>query len=127
MDIKNLVEFHKKHGKIATVTCINFRTNFGIIDIGKNNMVKSFNEKPFINMWINGGFFVFRKEIFDYLDDNSVLEKEPMELLARSSQLVAYKHPGFWECMDTYKDTRMLNETYSNGQAKWVMWEKNVA
>ena len=123
INAKDLVAFHKKRGKVATVTCINFRSNFGIMKIGKNGAVSGFNEKPFVNMWINGGFFVFSKRIFEYLEEDSVLEQEPMKNLAEDGQLVAYKHKGFWGCMDTYKDTRALNEMHDNGRAKWMVWQ----
>ena len=124
IDIKKLADFHKKHGKIATVTCTNMRTNFGIIKIGDDNNVMGFNEKPFMDAWINAGFFVFKKKVFNYLNEDSVLEQEPMKNIAKDNELVAYKYNGFWECMDTYKDTRMLNEAVERGNAKWMVWEK---
>lgn len=123
INIKQLVDFHNKHGKVATITCTSLRSNFGIVKIDSNNLITGFNEKPFMDMWINGGFFMFNKKVFDYLDENSVLEKEPMKTLARDRQLVAFKLHGFWECMDTYKDTRMLNDAYASGKAKWVVWK----
>ena len=123
INIKKLYEFHKSHGKIATVTCTNLRSNFGIANIDKDSLINGFNEKPFVNMWINGGFFIFKRKIFDYLKEDSVLEQEPMQTLAGDNQLVAFKHYGFWECMDTYKDTRLLNESYDSGSAKWMVWE----
>lgn len=126
INIKHLAEFHKKHGRTATVTCTNFRSNFGIVNIGDNNLVKDFNEKPFMDMWINGGFFVFKNDVFGYLKENCILEREPMGALTKDKQLVAYKYKGFWECMDTYKDTKMLNEAYKNRKAKWMVWDKNV-
>lgn len=122
INVKSLVEFHKKHGKIATVTCTQLRSNFGIVEIDKNSMITGFNEKPFMNMWINGGFFVFNKKIFSYLGEDSVLERGPMESLAKDGQLMAYKYSGFWGCMDTYKDTRMLNDMVENNKAKWMVW-----
>lgn len=122
INVKSLVEFHKKHGKIATVTCTQLRSNFGIVEIDKNSMITGFNEKPFMNMWINGGFFVFNKNIFSYLGEDSVLERGPMESLAKDGQLMAYKYSGFWGCMDTYKDTRMLNDMVENNKAKWMVW-----
>ena len=122
INIKQLADFHKKHGKIATITCTNLRSNFGIVEIDKSNMITGFDEKPFMNMWINGGFFVFNRKIFNYLDEDSVLERGPMEALAKDNQLMAYKYNGFWECMDTYKDTRMLNEMFESSKAKWVAW-----
>lgn len=122
INIDSLVEFHKKHGKIATMTCAQLRSNFGIVEVGNRSIVTGFREKPFMNMWINGGFFVFNKKVFSYLKENSVLEREPMEALAKEGQLTAYKYSGFWECMDTYKDTRMLDEMVENNKAKWMVW-----
>ena len=126
INIKELIEFHEKHGKIATMTCPMLRSNFGVLDIDENNMVINFKEKPFLNMWVNGGFFVFKRKIFDYLDENSILEKEPMERLAKDRELVSFRHIGFWEGMDTYKDTRILNEMVEKGKAKWMVWDNNV-
>ena len=126
ISIKKIIEYHKKQGKIATMTCVKLRSNFGIVGINKDNVVVGFKEKPFMDMWINGGFFVFNKKIFNYLEENSILESSPMEQLAEDRQLVAYKYNGFWEGMDTYKDTRMLNEVFDKGQAKWVVWDKDA-
>ena len=123
INIKELFDFHKKMKKTATMTCIALRSNFGIVDIDGNNLISGFKEKPFMNMWINGGFFVFKRKIFDYLDEDSILEGKPMENLAKNNQLAAYKYKGFWECMDTYKDTRMLNQMHDNNQAKWMVWQ----
>jgi glucose-1-phosphate cytidylyltransferase len=125
VDLKKLLAFHKSHGKIATLTCANFKTNFGILNIDDNNKVKGFNEKPMMNMWINGGFFVFNRKIFDYLEEDSILEKAPMDILSKNNELMAYLHGGFWECMDTYKDTRMLNEAWEMGDAKWKVWKND--
>ena len=123
LDIKKSIEFHRQHGKIATMTCCRLRSNFGIIDIGSNNKVSGFREKPFMDMWINGGFFVFNKSVFDYLEENSVLEMEPMKGLAQDNELMAFKYDGFWECMDTYKDTRKLNEMVATGHTPWMVWK----
>jgi len=125
INIKELVEIHKKHGKIATMTCTSLRSNYGIVDIDDNNLAIGFKEKPFMNMWINGGFFVFNKKIFNYLDEDTILENKPMEQLTKEKQLFVYKYNGFWECMDTYKDTRVLNEMHDKGKAQWMVWDKN--
>lgn len=126
INIKELIEHHKKKGKIATMTCINFRSNFGLVDTGEDSLVKGFNEKPFMDMWINGGFFVFNRKIFNYLDENCVLEDKPFKQLAKDRELVTFKYEGFWECMDTYKDTRTLNGLYDQDKAKWMVWDKDV-
>jgi len=125
INIKELIEIHKNHGKIATMTGTTLRSNFGIVDIDHDNFALGFKEKPFMNMWINGGFFVFNKKIFNYLDENSMLEDQPLKQLAKDKQLVIFRYKGFWECMDTYKDTRVLNEMFDNGKAKWMIWNKN--
>lgn len=122
VNIKELINFHKSHGKIATLTSINPQSNFGLIKMDTDNLVTEFQEKPKLNEWINGGFFVFNKKIFDYLENDSVLEKEPFEKLADDKQLVAYKHFGFWKCMDTYKDNIEFNKLWSEGNALWKVW-----
>ena len=88
----------------------------------KNGLIVKFKEKPPLNQWINGGFFVFDKKIFDYLGENDVLEKKPFEKLAKEKQISAYKFNGFWECMDTYKDTQLLNELWKKNKAPWKLW-----
>ena len=123
LNIKKLLNFHKRHGKTATVTCTRFKSNFGILDIDNKNLVRGFNEKPFMDMWINGGFFVFNRKIFNYLDKDSTLERKPMQSLSKNKELVAFKHKGFWECMDTYKGTRILDEAWDSGNARWMVWE----
>lgn len=121
VDLAKLIEFHKSHGKIATLTAVNPISNFGLLDLEDDGSVVRFREKPKLNEWINGGFFVFEPEIFDYLDDNCILEKEPFERLAADGQLKAFRHDGFWKCMDTFKDNVELNEIWDNG-APWNVW-----
>ena len=121
IDIVRLVEFHKSHGKIATLTAVNPMSNFGLIDLEDDGSVVRFREKPKLNEWINGGFFVFDRRIFDYLGEDSVLEREPFERLAAEGQLMAYRHDGFWKCMDTFKDNVELNEIWEAG-APWKVW-----
>ncbi|MGI8542972.1 MAG: sugar phosphate nucleotidyltransferase [Aridibacter sp.] len=119
VDIKKLIEFHKSHGKIATLTSVIPESNFGLIKFNKDNIITEFQEKPKLEQWINGGFFVFNKEIFDYLGSNSILEKEPFEKLAKDRQLVAFKHTGFWKCMDTYKDNIEFNKLWDEENVRW--------
>lgn len=121
IDLAELVEFHKSHGKIATLTAVNPLSNFGLIDLGEDGSVVRFREKPKLKEWINGGFFVLDRRIFDYLDENSVLEREPFERLAAEGQLMAYRHDGFWKCMDTFKDNVELNGIWESG-APWKVW-----
>ena len=125
INIKELVEFHKKNGKIATITAINPGQRFGILDINSDNQVENFREKNNIDgSFINGGYMVLEPEIFNYIDgDETIFEKEPLENLAKSGQLMAYKHEGFWKCMDTLRDKNQLEEMWNKGQAPWKVWE----
>lgn len=119
--IDDLVRFHKRHGKIATITAVRPMARFGVLEID-NARVCSFKEKQAIETgWINGGYFVFTKKIFDYLDNyDTVLEKEPLESLARDGQLMVYQHNGFWQCMDTKRDRDRLCELWEAGAAPWA-------
>jgi len=122
IDLRQLEEFHRSHGRIATVTVVRPRLTFGVLDVDGEQQVTRFNEKPRLDGWINGGFFVFDSRVFDYLEDDSVLEREPLERLAADRQLMAYQHRGFWACMDTYKDNLDLNAAWSCGEAPWRTW-----
>lgn len=126
INMRELLEYHQKHGKIATVTCTRLRSLYGIVNLDENNSVVDINEKPFIDRWINSGFFVFNKKIFNYLDETSILEDKPLKQLSNDQELMGFKYNGFWQSMDTYKDTRMLNEMHAIGKAKWMVWENNA-
>lgn len=123
-DISSLAEFHKKNKKIATVLGVHPQSRFGeLITDGK--IVKEFSEKPQVKeAYINGGFFVFNRGIFDYLkdDDKCILEREPLEKIAKNNQLSIYKHNGFWQCMDTHRDMELLNDAWRSGRAPWRVW-----
>ena len=121
VNIKELVNFHKKSGKLATVTAVHPIARFGELAMDEENNVKSFSEKTQINSgWINGGFFVFEPKVFDLIEnDSTVLEKKPLEWLANNSQLNAYKHDGFWQCMDTVRERDNLEEIWKSGNAPW--------
>lgn len=121
VDLKKVISFHLSHGKLATLTAVNPTSSFGLLDLDEQSGVRSFQEKPKLDQWINGGFFVFERGIFDYLDENSVLEKQPFEELARDGELMAYRHDGFWKCMDTFKDNRELNELWET-TIPWKVW-----
>jgi glucose-1-phosphate cytidylyltransferase len=121
VDPNKLLQFHVDHGKIATLTAVHPISNFGILELDGDSAVKEFKEKPVLENWINGGFFVFERRIFDYLDENSVLEREPLADLAKEGELMAYKHSGFWKCMDTFKDNLELNELWDT-HAPWKVW-----
>ena len=124
VDIKKLVAFHKAHGKIATLTAVRPSARFGSIIMKEDGSIQEFKEKPQTGEgWINGGYFVFNYEIFNYLTDAStILEREPLENLAKDNELVAYKHDGFWHCMDTIRDRNNLNEIWANKNAPWKKW-----
>ncbi|MFA6078179.1 MAG: glucose-1-phosphate cytidylyltransferase [Candidatus Omnitrophota bacterium] len=121
IDIKKLAKFHKSHGKIATVTAVRPIARFGGMEFDSKDRVTKFKEKTqTAEGWINGGFFVFEPEIFDYLGkDDSILERDPLERLARDGELMAYKHEGFWQCMDTVRDRQLLEELWQTGKAPW--------
>jgi glucose-1-phosphate cytidylyltransferase len=123
VDLKKLLEFHKSHGKIATVTAVRPPARFGEM-IFEGERVNAFKEKPQTGTgWINGGFFIFNSEIFNFLkDDSTVLEAHPLENLAEQGQLMGYKHTGFWQCMDTIRDKHLLEEYWNSNQAPWKVW-----
>lgn len=124
VNIKELLEFHKKHGKKITMTSIQPEGRFGALKIEENNKITSFLEKPKGDgAWINGGFFVCDPSVIDYIaDDSTTFEKEPLEKLAKDGELFSYKHDGFWKCMDTLRDKNQLNEMWTNNKAKWKSW-----
>jgi glucose-1-phosphate cytidylyltransferase len=126
VDIPALVEFHKKHKKIITVTSVQPEGRFGSLIIDKNDRIIKFQEKPKgDDHWVNGGFFVCQPEVFDYIDsDSTIFEKEPLENLARDGQLYTYRHHDFWKPMDTIRDKKQLEELIQKGNAPWMLWEK---
>lgn len=124
IDIDRLWEFHRSHGKIATISVFNVGQNFGVIDVGEDGLVREFREKSASDgARINIGFMVFNPEVFDYLkDDSTVLERDPLVTLANEGQLAAYAHNGFWKAMDTVRDKRELEERWVAGRAPWKVW-----
>lgn len=122
VDIEKLVHFHKSHGKIATVTTVKPLSRFGVMDIDSDGTVIQFREKPQVDDWINIGFFVFEPQIFDYLDDYCVLEHQPLSALARDQQLMAFQHDGFWQPMDTFRESLLLNGLWDTQEAPWKNW-----
>ena len=125
VNISELAAFHKQHGKSATVTAIQPSGRFGALSFESGNNVKAFQEKPAGDGgWINGGFFVLDPKMIDRIaGDETVLEKEPLEGLARDNQLVAYRHSGFWQAMDTLRDKNHLEALWQSGKAPWKLWE----
>ena len=123
IDLDALLKFHKAHGRIATMTAVQPESRFGVIDLEDDGAVRRFKEKPQLDDWINIGYFIFEPEIFDYLDgDSTVLEQEPLARLAEDGQIAAYQHTGFWQPMDTYRESQMLNELWETGNAPWRSW-----
>lgn len=124
VNIVDLVKFHESHGKIATLTAVMLEQQKGVLDIGIDNYVRSFREKTMHDsIPINAGYMVLNPEIFDYIDgDDTVFEAEPMQKLAKNSELVSYMHKGFWQCMDTQREKNVLEALYSSGKAPWVKW-----
>jgi glucose-1-phosphate cytidylyltransferase len=124
INIKELIGFHKRHGKYITITSVLPEGRFGVLNIANSLKVNSFEEKPKGDgAWINGGFFVCEPEVLDYIEgDNTIFEHEPLENLARDGQLYAYKHEGFWKPMDTLRDKIQLEEMINKKEASWIKW-----
>lgn len=124
VNIEALVKFHQTHGKALTITSIQPEGRFGALDIGANAQVHQFREKPKGDgSWINGGFFVCKPEVLDYIEgDSTIFERQPLENLAKNGEIFTYQHTGFWKCMDTLRDKNQLNEWWENQVAKWKIW-----
>lgn len=124
LDLHKLLSFHNKHGKLATITSVQPGGRFGRLDIDELGRIISFKEKPtFDGGWINGGFMVLEPEVIDYINgDTTILEKEPFETLANDMELNAYKHSGFWQCMDTLRDKEILDKLWQDNKAPWKVW-----
>ncbi|MCX5700360.1 MAG: glucose-1-phosphate cytidylyltransferase [Candidatus Omnitrophica bacterium] len=126
IDVKKLVKFHKMNKKLATLTAIQNTGRFGVLDIGSGNKVTSFLEKPKVQgAWINGGFFVLEPGIFNFVknDDSEVWENEPLQKLSKEGELCAYKHTGFWGCMDTLRDKISFERIWQSADAPWKVWK----
>jgi glucose-1-phosphate cytidylyltransferase len=126
INIKELLEFHKKHGKYATVTAVQPSGRFGALNLDERDNIISFEEKPKGDKtWVNGGFFVLEPQILEYIKgDETLWEKEPLENLSKDNQLVAYKHYGFWKPMDTLRDKRELEALWNSGSPPWKIWDE---
>ena len=124
VDISRSIQFHKKHGKLATVTAVQPPGRFGAIEMDGHRVIR-FQEKPQGDgSWINGGYFVLSPKVIDYIaDETTVWEKEPMEFLARDNQIDAYRHKGFWQPMDTQRDWSLLETMWKKGKASWKTWK----
>jgi len=123
INIKEVVDFHLAHGKLATVSAVRPASRFGELVI-ENNLVTNFKEKPqTAEGWINGGYFVLNRKVLDLIeDDNTVFEDQPLRALSQMGELGVYQHEGFWQCMDTYRELELLNSLYNSGKAKWKVW-----
>lgn len=126
VNLNNLIEYHHSHGKIATVTAVQPAGRFGLLGMEDDERVTSFKEKPLGDGgWINGGFFVLKPEIFSYLPDGAddcMWEEYPLETVSHDGQLMAYKHHGFWKCMDAMRDKDELENLWNSGHAQWKIW-----
>jgi glucose-1-phosphate cytidylyltransferase len=123
LDLRKLLAFHRSHGRLATVTAVHQPPRFGQVELDDYKVV-SYSADPIQNAWINGAFFVLEPGVFDYIEgDRTQWEKEPMESLAKDGELMAYRHDGFWQCMDTVRDKVLLEQLWDDGQAAWKVWE----
>jgi len=128
IDLSDLLRFHRRQGTATTITCVNPESPFGIVEIGADQRVVRYQEKPRMDQWISGGFFVFERRAFSYLQgDADILERRPFEQMAADGELSAYRFKDFWTCMDTYKDTQRLNALWESGQAPWKVWADNMS
>jgi glucose-1-phosphate cytidylyltransferase len=127
IDLEALRAAHTEGGRAATVTVVRPTLQFGVAELTDDGGVRGFAEKPRLDHWINGGFFCFEPAVFDYLREDSILEREPLERLAADGALGAYRHEGFWDCMDTYKDAVLLNDLWATGDPPWKVWAEEPA
>jgi glucose-1-phosphate cytidylyltransferase len=125
VNILDLFNFHKSHGKLATTTAAQLGGRFGSLNLTEDNIVDVFKEKPKGDLsWVSAGFFILEPKVFDYIgDDDTFFEKEPLENLSRDRELVAYKHSGFWQPMDTLRDKNLLETLWQSGKAPWNIWK----
>jgi glucose-1-phosphate cytidylyltransferase len=124
IDIQDLLRYHETHGRVATMTAVRPPARFGTLNIGPDGMVQDFREKPQVSAgWINGGFFVFGREIFEYLEDDSAVLEHRLEAVASKGQLAAYALEDFWQPMDTLREKHLLDELWASGNAPWKTWD----
>ncbi len=125
VDIAQLVAYHRSHGRQVTVTTVRPTSRFGILEVDQHGAVTRFAEKPTLDGWVSTGFFVFDRKVFDHLsaDPACVLERDPMERLAKEGELMTYRHEGFFYAMDTYREFQLLNELWDSGRAPWKVWQ----
>lgn len=123
IDLKSLLDFHKSHGKLATVTTVRSPARFGRIAFQSDQVVEFYEKSESAEGWINGGYFLLQPKAIDYIeDDESIWERAPVEQLAQDGQLMGYRHDGFWSCMDTLKEKRLLEQLWNSDKAPWKIW-----
>ncbi|MBI2971106.1 MAG: glucose-1-phosphate cytidylyltransferase [Candidatus Aenigmarchaeota archaeon] len=122
VNLNSVIDFHNSHNGIATLTATRLKSPFGIINFDESRKVLDFEEKPILDHYINGGFFVFDKKIFDFLEEGEDIEKDLFPKLSKKDLVYAYKHDGFWACMNTHQDNVTLNELWNKKEAKWKVW-----
>jgi glucose-1-phosphate cytidylyltransferase len=118
LDATGLLDFHRSHGRLGTVTAVRAISRFGVLELD-GEMVRSFSEKPVLDDWISAGFFLFERPFLDRLEDDGMFELDPLPRLAREGELRAFRHEGFWQPMDTYREYELLNELWASGEAPW--------
>jgi glucose-1-phosphate cytidylyltransferase len=123
IDLHALLASHERHRPLATMTVVRPELQFGVAELNGDGVVRGFVEKPRSEHWVNGGFFCFEPEALELIAADSVLEREPLERLAAAGQLRAFRHEGFWDCMDTYKDALLLDDLWRSGSAPWKLWD----
>ncbi len=122
VDLKQLLAFHRSHGRLATVTTVRPLSRFGMMDLDASGLVLRYREKPISDEYVNAGFFVFEPQVLEFLDDDCVLEQEPLQRLVADENLVAFRHDGFWQPMDTYREFTLLNQMWDRNEAPWKVW-----
>lgn len=123
VDLDGLLAAHARHGSAATMTVVRPELPFGVAELNGDDEVRGFAEKPRSREWVNGGFFCFEPGVLDLLEPDCILEREPLARLAAAGELRAFRHRGFWRCMDTYKDAVLLNDLWTSGEIPWKVWE----
>jgi glucose-1-phosphate cytidylyltransferase len=126
IDLRALIRLHRDRGATATMTVVRPRSQFGVARLGGDGRVTGFEEKPRLDQWVNGGFFCFEPHVLDYLREDSTLERDPLNRLSAEGRLLGYRHEGFWDCMDTYKDAVLLNDLWRTGAAPWAIWDRRA-
>jgi glucose-1-phosphate cytidylyltransferase len=123
IDLGEALDFHRSHGAAATVSLVRPHSQWGVAIVGEGDRIRGFVEKPRMEQWVNAGFFFLEHSALDYIRDDSVFEGEPLERLAADDELRGFRHAGFWDCMDTYKDAVLLNDLWNEGSPPWRVWE----